>query len=218
MAHPKYWEQEVIAESIEKIGIQEQGKQKINYFSGSGAQNLDPPPISTHHTNVLQKLATNLPTFPPQDWYIVQRTVDRNMSRHPSVTFRILGWLCLFAQKWLDIIRIMKYKKGVSHCYHPHIFCTCAITFLRESCKNDKPFQINISLQRSKNKFIQSENKFIQVSQDMQQLLCNVGLKIACILCADKNHPPSLPVAFGNYSVSKIFLMIISATFFMADK
>ena len=85
-----------------------------------------------------------------------------------------------------------------NHCFHPHIFCTCRTTFIKQKFTNDMLFLDRLSLQRQ-------DDKFVQVSTEFEQLLCNVGLKISMVLCVDKDNKPILPKIFGNYSISKIF-------------
>ena len=101
-------------------------------------------------------------------------------------------------QKWRDIIGIKKWKQTNKLCVHPHIFCRCAILFLNQQNKCDRPFPPDFVLNRV-------DNKFLQVSDKSEELLTNTGLKIASILCADISVRPSLPKILGNFTISKIF-------------
>ena len=115
------------------------------------------------------------------DWYIVEKIIYRNMSCSPHISFRILGWVCLAGQKWVDIIRIKRFKQtnGRSTCYHPHICCVCGEEFVKQHFTNDRPFLNKINLHRQ-------DNKFMQVSIEMELLLCKIDLKIASVLCTDR--------------------------------
>ena len=97
-------------------------------------------------------------------------------------------------------MRIKRWKKTPQalNCNHVYTFCDCAIQFLKEQTKYDRPFKTNLRLDRD-------NDLFCQVSPDTETLLINMGLKIATILCADISKEPALPHIFGNFAISKIY-------------
>ena len=154
--------------------------------------------MNINQISVHQKLVPNVPTFPARDWYIVEATTSRHLSKSPRISFKILSWICLIGQKWHDIVTIKKWKQSNNICFHPHIFCKCAMLFLKQDRQTYRPFSPEFQLDRM-------NNKFIQVSPECEQLLINTGLKIASVLCSDISGAPSLPKVFGNFTVSKMF-------------
>ena len=166
----------VHSESQEKNSTQLRGG-PLNH-SGKGLHDSDPVPTDINQISFSQKLIPTTTIFPAQDWYIVESVTSRHLSKSPRITFKILGWVCLIGQKWHDIVRIKKWKQTNKLCVHPHIFCRCAILFLNQQNKCDRPFPPDFVLNRV-------DNKFLQVSDKSEELLTNTGLKIASILCAD---------------------------------
>ena len=98
----------------------------------------------------------------------------------------------------MTLLEFKKWKHTNKLCVHPHIFCRCAILFLKQQNQCDRPFPPDSVLDRI-------DNKFLQVSDKSEELLTNTGLKIASILCADISARPSLPKILGNFTISKIF-------------
>ena len=114
--------------------------------------------------------------FPARDWTIVSQVMDKRMSSSPKISFKILGWITMIAQRWHDIMQIQRWKKTPQaiSCCHLHNFCECAIQFLNKQTNYDRPFTTNLRLERE-------NDRFCQVSPNTETLLTIVGLKIATI-------------------------------------
>ena len=123
--------------------------------------------------------------FPPRDWSILEDVIRRNLSRPPKVVFRIVGWVVYCAQKWVDIVRLKRMKVTLSRkarCIHPVNFCGCTTKFL-EARTHDRPFNPEYSPERA-------DDRFLQVSNQTDELLTRVGLLVCSVLCADVSLPP----------------------------
>ena len=81
------------------------------------------------------------------------------MSRPIAISFRILGFVCWSAQRWVDIIRIKKHKTTTGLCFHPYIFCGCGINYIKENYTTDRPFLEKQTLVKENNRITQVSDK-----------------------------------------------------------
>ena len=152
---------------------------------------------SSHHISFLSKLNPFSNLFPPHDWYLVQSIVDRHLSRPIMISFRILGFICWAGQRWLDLIRIKKYK-AKQPCFHTYQFCACAIKHIKESCNQDRPFLELDPVEIE-------DNRILQLSDKTDKWVCTIGLKLTTVLTAERSAKLYHPKSFGRYTVSKIY-------------
>ena len=135
--------------------------------------------------------------YPAADWSVIDSLVNKYMSKPISTCFRVLGFVVWFGQKWLDTIRIKQHKLN-NHCFHPHIFCKHGIDFIKSTSTCDRPF---LDMEN----IIRENDRITQVSDQTEQWLCTIGLKLMSVMSADRTSKPILPKSYGQYTMSKVF-------------